>query len=142
MSDGYQELFHETVRETAPYLNDINLNFKLIGTSKGSNIITVRKEGQITEYLTKEDCIITVTLFEEAFELLSPEYRKLVLVSAIDSIEHDSEKDVTSVKNNKGTTLSEGAWIKHGADAVNAIFSGIHAVRQIAEEAKNKKMKS
>ena len=80
MSEDFQELFREVLKEETPYLTTLGLNFKLLGTAKASNIISVKKEGPITEFLTNENQIIVITLYERAFEKLDKKYQKLIAI--------------------------------------------------------------
>jgi hypothetical protein len=135
MSDEYQSLIHEVMKSDAPGLATLGLNFKFLGVVKQPTVIKVTKANPVTEYLTDEDQICVISIYEKAFEMLTDEYKKLIIAHALTSIEYDSEKDKLSITDG-GSTITEGVYIKYKEPAVLAVFAGKHAIRQIIEEEK------
>ena len=138
MSEDHQDLIAEVFKSDAPILATYGLNFKYLGTTKQNKIVTVKKGNPLTEYLTDEEQLIIITLYEAAFERLTPEYQKLVIANALNSIEFDDEKAKVTIKGD-GSSIVEGVYLKYKEPSVLAIFNGDHAIRQIIEEEKAQK---
>lgn len=138
MSEDHQDLISEVFKTDAPGLASYGLNFKYLGTTKQNKVIKVSKGNPLTEYLTDEDQLIIVTLYETAFERLTPEYQKLIIANALNAIEFDDEKAKVTIKGD-GSSIVEGVYLKYKEPSILAIFNGDHAIRQIIEEEKAQK---
>jgi hypothetical protein len=139
MSEDIEELVLDVMKTETPGLQTMGLNFKFAGIPKASNLIKVTKSNQVTDFLTGEEGIITIVIFEVAFERLSEMHRRLAVASALAAIEYDPERDVITINGYGGTVLSEAIYLKYREPAVLAIFHGVAAVRQVLEEMKMKK---
>lgn len=76
-------------------LAQMGINLKCISTPKAKAILKVQRANATTNFLTKNDVILTV--FEEAFDRLSDEHKNILMEGAISSISYDSEKDRLNV---------------------------------------------
>lgn len=94
--------FFETSEEIQSLIQDefINnglatygLNLKVISTVKGKDIITVSKASPTTEYISKQDSMIIVTVYEKAFDCLDEQGKRIFIEAALSNISYDSEKD-------------------------------------------------
>jgi hypothetical protein len=141
MSSDIEEIVREVMQNDTPYISTLGLNFKYLGTVKQPTVIKISKQNDLTEYLTEESQLIVITIFEEAFELLTNQYKRLIIANALNAIEYDSEKDRLTIKGNNGVALDEGIYNKYKEPVVLAVFSGEHAVRQIDEAKKEKRSK-
>jgi hypothetical protein len=139
MSEDIQDLVAEVMKNDTPYLATLGLDFIYLGIVKQPTVIKVSKINPVTEYLTEKDDSIIITIYEQAFERLTPEYRRLVIAHALNSIEFDSETGKISIHGNNGTAIDEGIYTKYGEPSVLAVFSGDHAIKQIEREKKEDK---
>jgi hypothetical protein len=140
MSEEYENLINEVMVSDTPYLSTLGLSFIFLGVVKQPSVIKVSKLSPVTEYLTEKSGAIYITIYEEAFDMLTPEYKKLIIAHALNSIEYDSEKDKISVHGNGGTAIDEGIYLKYKEPSVLAVFAGDHAVKQIELEKKKQKV--
>ena len=77
-------------------LGGIGINLKVISTPKAKTVLKVQRASATTNFLTQKDVIITV--FEEAFDRLSDDYKDKIVEGALSNISYDSEKDKLSVE--------------------------------------------
>lgn len=76
------------------------INFKVMSLSKSKSIIKVAKANQTTEFLTKSSDVVTIYVFEEAFDRL-PEIMKNMFVDfALNQVDYDYEKDKILIETN------------------------------------------
>ena len=138
MSEEYLDLLPTIQAKNCGILASYGLNFRYISTTKSNVGIKVAKGNPVAEFLSKEEQIITVILYEAAFDMLTDEQKEIVVTNAFNNVEYVSEKDKVTIKNN-GTGLSEATWLKYKDKAVEALFSFDHAIRQIDEMEKEAK---
>lgn len=77
-------------------LAQIGINLKFISTSKAKQILKVSRANPTTQFLTKKDAILTI--YEEAFDRLSDEFKEKLMEGALSNISYDSEKDKLNVE--------------------------------------------
>jgi len=138
MSEDIVDLILDVMKDDTPYLATLGLDFTYLGVAKQPSIIKVSKIAPIAEYLIEKETIV-ITIYEQAFEMLTPEYKKMVIAHALNSIEYDSDKDKLNIRGNGGTAIDEGIYNKYKETSVLAVFAGEHAIRQIEEDKKKDK---
>lgn len=122
-------------------LEAYGLNLKVISTTKAKDVLAVAKASATTEFLTKEESIITLICYEQAFEMLDEETQKILLEGAISSISYDSEKDKINIDKSEASMLHRMRH-KYGNDVLDKFEAGTLAIQQIAEqEAEEKERK-
>jgi hypothetical protein len=141
MSEDIQELCLEVMKNECSGLAAIGLNFKFVGTTKANTVVRLIKGNPLLEYIADESQIITITIYEKAFDKLTDEYKKLILASAFASVEYDAEKDKVSISDG-GISLNESIYFKYREPSVLAIFNGKAAIKQIQEEEKEEKVRA
>lgn len=148
ISEDYQELFDKVLTKTS--LGFYGLDFKLGCYVKSPIGIKIIKSNPVVEFILNEEMkspdrdrsgIISVFIYETAFDKLTEVQKELIIENTLSMIEYDTEKDKITIKNGFG--VSEGMWVKHGDNIVNALFALEHSIRQIDEEEKEaKKLKA
>ena len=79
VSSSYVVEMAEQLFSDAGLENFITLN--VISTTKGKEIIKVIKASPETEFLTKKDDMITLVIYEEAFEQFEEEQQRKIMES-------------------------------------------------------------
>ena len=74
-------------------LEAYGINLKIMSTVKGKDIISISKASATTEFVSKQEGMIIVTVYEKAFERLDEEKQKLFVEAALSCVSYDSEKD-------------------------------------------------
>jgi hypothetical protein len=127
------ELAQTKFEETG--LPQLGINLKVLSVTKGKQILKVSRANPTTQFLTKKDVILTI--YEEAFDRLSDEYKEKLMEGAFSNVAYDSEKDKLLVegefskeifrmrkKYNNYTDIAEASFI---------------VIEQIEEEEKQRK---
>lgn len=83
------ELAREKWSETG--LEHIGINLKLISVPKAKFALKVNRANATTNFLTKNDLIITV--YEQVFERLSVEDKNILMEGCMSNISYDNEHD-------------------------------------------------
>lgn len=94
-SSDIKDLAYKKWEETG--LAQIGINLEIVSTSKAKTALKVQRANATTNFLTKNDIILTV--FEEAFDRLSDEHKNLIMEGAFSNVNYDSEKDRINVEN-------------------------------------------
>ena len=119
-------------------LEAYGLNLKVISTVKAKDVIQVAKASATTEFLTKEDQIITVIVYEKAFEKLDDDGQALLVEGAISCISYDSEKDKILIDKSASALLHRMRH-KYGNDVLDVFEAGDLAIKQIKKKKKEEK---
>lgn len=115
------------------------LDLRVISTTKSKDIIKVSKASATAEYLTKREGIITVVVYEEAFDRLSDDAKNILVEMALSNIAYDSEKDRITIDNTPYNQIFRFRK-KFGDEVIlNTLELSAHILNEIEEEAKAKK---
>lgn len=131
IADMALSMFNETG------MAQVGLNLKIMSVPKAKDIIKVGRASATAEFLAKKSDIITMTIFEEAFDRLPDEYKAKLLEGALSNISYDSEKDKIIVDNSR-----YGEFFRMRAKYANygdILEGGMAVIDQIAEEEKARK---
>jgi hypothetical protein len=132
-SEDIVELAQEKFEETN--LAQIGINLKIMSVSKAKNVLKVSKAGATVQYLTNKDVFLTV--YEEAFDRLSDEFKNKLMEGAISNISFDSEKDKVNVD---GDIAKEIFRMRRKYDNyVDVMETSYIVINQIEEEEKERK---
>ena len=123
----------------------IGVNLKVISTSKAKQILKLSKASASTEFLIREDDVITLVVYEEAWDRLS-ELNKLLLVKgAFSIVSYDTEHDKIVIDNRPYADLFN---MRHAVDNNgneyldvydNTIEAASLVIEQIEDEERQKK---
>ena len=133
LTEENQELFN-TLFEEIGYTNYMQL--RLIGVAKSKEIITVNRPNAVAKHVGHlPDDVVTILVYEEAFDRLDEKNKKLLIEDAFNLISYDDEKDKISIGAPMITVTVEGRR-KWGDDLINCAEIAVAAIQQIEEEKK------
>lgn len=92
-SQDIQDLAQDIWEDTG--LAQLGINLKLMSVTKAKNVVKASKASAVVHHITKDDAILTI--YEEAFDRLSDEYKRKVMEGALSNISYDTEKDKLNV---------------------------------------------
>ena len=123
----------------------IGVNLKVISTPKAKQILKLSKASACTEYLIREDDVITLVVYEEAWDRLS-ELNKLLLVKGIFSlVSYDMDHEKVVIDNRPYADLFN---MRHATDENgnefldvydNALETAALVIEQIEDEERERK---
>lgn len=93
-SQDIAELCQAKWNETG--LAQMGIELKLLSVTKAKNVLKASKAGATVNYLTKKDAFLSI--YEEAFDRLSDEYKEKLIEGALSNIDYDTEKDKLNVE--------------------------------------------
>jgi len=127
------ELAEKKFWETS--LAQLGVNLKILSVTKSKNVLKISRASAITQALTKKDVILTV--YEEAFDRLSDEFKEKLIEGAISNISYDTEKDKLSVESDIAKELFR--MRKKYQNYVDIVETSYLVIEQIEEEEKQRK---
>ena len=110
----------------------------VISTIKAKEVIKVSKASPETEFLTNKESMITITVYEQAFEKIDEDGQKKVVEGAISCISYDSEKDKINIDKSEGNMFHRMRH-KYNNDVLNIFEQASLAIQQIEDEEKEAK---
>lgn len=129
--DLAEELFDETS------LPQMGINLKVMSVTKAKDVIKVSKANATTEFLTNSEDIVTLYIYEDAFDRLSEEYQKILMEGALSNISYDSEKGKLNIDNSRyGEALRMRR--KYG-NYIDVIETSVLVIDEIQEEERQRK---
>lgn len=136
LTEENQELINDLFEESG-YTNYMQL--KLIGTAKSKEVIKVARPNDVAKYVGHlPDDVVTIIVYEEAFDRLDEKNKKLIVKNALATIQYDSEKDKISIGVPQ-ITVTIGGRQAFGNELVDACEMGVLAIQQIEDEKKQLK---
>lgn len=130
LSEENQALIDDRFQVTGMH-NYINL--LVFGVSKAREVIKVSKANPLAEKVGNCPDSVVCIVYEEAFDRLDDEMRKMLVDDAFANVAYDSEKDKIIVGAPQITVTVSGR--KTFGDAlINAAESAVYAIQQIEEE--------
>ena len=131
LTEENQQLFIDLFDETG--LNNY-MQLKLIGIAKSKEVIKVAKPNDVAKYVGHlPDDMVTIIVYEEAFDRLDEENKKLLISDALNMITYDSEKDKIGIGVPQ-IVVTVGGRQKYGDELINAAEMGVLAIQQIDDE--------
>jgi len=133
LTDENQNLFNELFQETG-YHNYMQL--RLIGLAKAKEVITVNRPNAVAKHVGHlADDVVTILVYEDAFDRLDEKNKKLLIKDAFNLISYDDEKDKITIGAPMITVTVAGRrmW---GDDIINCAEIATAAIQQIEEEKK------
>ena len=136
LTEENQNLFNELFEETG-YHNYMQL--RLIGIAKSKEVITVNRPPAVAKHVGHlPDDVVTIIVYEDAFDRLDDKNKKLLIKDAFNLIAYDDEKDKIAIGAPMITVTVEGRR-KWGEDLINASEMAVMCIQQIEEEKKEAK---
>ena len=118
-------------------LIQLGLNFNIISTRKAKDVLSIARVSGLAEYILKKNDIITIIVYEEAFDRLSDEYKNLLMEGVISNIAYDFDKDNIVIDSSRYGELirMRRKYENYG----NVIEASVMVIEQIAEEERQRK---
>lgn len=85
------ELAENEFEKTGMYA--LGINFKIMSVTKAKDVLKVSRANATTEFLTKKKDIVTLYVYEDAFDRLSDEYKQKLMEGVFSNVSYDTEKD-------------------------------------------------
>jgi hypothetical protein len=134
-SEDIVQMAEDKFEETS--LPQIGINLKVISMTKANEVLKVSKASATTEFLTKSSDMVTLFVYEDAFDRLTDEQKYKLMEGALSNISFDSEKDKLNVDNSR-----YGEFIRMRRkyeDYGDIIEESIMVIEQLADEEKRAK---
>lgn len=142
--DVYEFITNEWEQTDA---SKIGVRLKVISTSKARQILKLSKVSATTEYLIREQDVITLVVYEDAWDQLSDVDKILLLRGLFSVVSYDTEKERIVIDNRPYADLFN---MRHSKDANgneyldkydNALETCSLLLQQIEEQEKEEKMR-
>lgn len=114
------------------------VNLILLGTTKAKEVIKVAKTNPIAEKLGNCPDSVVCIVYEDAFDRLDDNAKRLITEDVLSTISYDFDKDKIVV-GCPCITITQHGRAKYGENLINAVESGLFAIQQLEEERKAKK---
>lgn len=118
-------------------LSPMGMNLKVMSVTKSKDVLKIGRANATTEFLTKKSDMITLYIYEDAFERLSDDFKEKLMEGVLSNVSFDTEKDKLLVDNSR-----YGEFIRMRRKYPNygdIIETATMVIEQIAEEEKQKK---
>lgn len=136
LSPENEELINAEFEATGLY-NYVQL--KVVGTAKSKELITVCTNAPVARWIGKiPDDTVNFVVYEEAFDRLDEETKKLLVRDSLNAISYDTEKEKLSTRVPM-LTVTAGGYAKYGEKLVKCAEYAVAAIAQIEEEKKEAK---
>lgn len=98
-SDDIVELAENVFESTG--LPQLGINLKIMSLTKAKDVLKVSKANATTEFLTKNTDIVTLYVYEEAFDRLSDEQKIKLMEGVLSNVSYDTEKEKLNIDNSR-----------------------------------------
>jgi hypothetical protein len=112
------------------------VDFQVLGTEKGKEVVKVVRANDITESITEREDLVAVIVRTDAFDRVDEKTKEMWLRLEMDKVSYDSEKDKVCI-GGQCVTVPIGMAERYGSEAIDAAKLGIYTLAQIADEKKN-----
>ena len=142
--DVYEFITNEWEQTDA---SKIGVRLKVISTSKARQILKLSKVSATTEYLIREQDVVTLVVYEDAWDKLSDVDKTLLLRGLFSVVSYDTEKERIVIDNRPYADLFN---MRHSKDANgneyldkydNTLETCSLLLQQIEEQEKEEKMR-
>lgn len=134
-SSDISELIENEFENTE--LASLGIILKIMSVTKAKDVLKLSRANATTEFLTKNSDILTLYVYEEAFDRLSDEYKQRLAEGVLSNASYDTEKEKLTVDNSR-----YGEFIRMRRKYANygdIIETATMLIEQIAEEEKQRK---
>lgn len=135
-SEEIVKLAHEKFEETG--LSQLGINLKVMSLTKSKDMLKVCRASATTEFLTKKSDVITLFVYESAFEYLTDDDKAKLMEGALSNISYDMNKEKLNVDNTKyGEFIRMRRKYKEYGDIIEAAQFAMEQAEEAAKEEKN-----
>lgn len=117
---------------------DNYMEFELIGLSKSKTLSRVSLTNATTEYLTSKPQRVCIYIYEEAFDMLNDDQKKMLIEDILMGVKYDFDSDKIKLGCPSINISCEGR-AKYGDDLINAAEAAVLAIQQIEDEERQRK---
>lgn len=135
-SDEVVAIAREMFKETG--LLNYGLTLKIMSVPKAKEILKVTKASPATEFLTNNEGIIQLFVFEKAFERLDENSQKMLLDMTFSNVWYDTDKDKLNIDTTPNAAIIRMRQ-KYGNDILDKVELALVTMQQIEEEEKEAK---
>jgi hypothetical protein len=121
-------------------LKDSGVKLKVMSITKSKDIVKATKASAVTEYLTRENDIIQLVIYETAFDRLTDKQKEILLEGAFSNVSYDLDKERLIVDNSQYGELFRMRK-KYGNDYPDLLETAALLVEGIEEEEKEAKLR-
>lgn len=134
-SEEIVKLAHEKFEETG--LSQLGINLKVMSLTKSKDMLKVCRASATTEFLTKKSDVITLFVYESAFEYLTDDDKAKLMEGALSNISYDMNKEKLNVDNTKyGEFIRMRRKYKEYGDIIEAAQFAMEQAEEAAKEEK------
>lgn len=136
-SEDVRKLVEDVANELG--LAQQGLDFEALCVTKAKDVVTVCKANAVTEYISNREDLVLIICFEEAFDLVDDATKHMWVLTAMEQIIVDDEKNKVSIG---GPSITVPLSLLTGERKLPVVDSAILGKEMIAQiEAKRKKEK-
>ena len=115
----------------------LGINLKVMSVTKAKDVLKITRANATTQFLTKNEDLITLFVYEEAFDRLSDEYKHILMEGIFSNVSYDTEKEKLNVDGSRyGELFRMRRKYPHYVDIAEAAEI---VIQQIEEEEKQRK---
>lgn len=135
-SEDIVKLAHDKFDETG--LPQLGISLKVMSLTKSKDMLKVCRASATTEFLTKKSDVITLFVYESAFEYLSDEDKDKLMEGALSNISYDMNKEKLNVDTTKyGEFIRMRRKYNDYGDIIEAAQFAMEQADEAAKEEKN-----
>lgn len=98
-SEDIVELAIDKFNETG--LPQVGVNLKVMSITKAKQPLKISRANATTEYLIKDSDVVTLFVFEDAFDRLTDDYKEILMEGALSNVSYDTEKERIVIDNSQ-----------------------------------------
>ena len=134
-SDDIVDLADEIFSTTG--LPQLGINLKVMSLTKSKDVLKVSKANATTEFLTKNSDMVTLYVYEEAFDRLNDEQKRKLMEGVLSNVSYDTEKEKLNIDNSR---YGEAIRMRRKyQDYGDIIETSVLVIEEIQEEEKQRK---
>lgn len=134
-AEEIKDLAYDKFEETG--LSSLGINLKVMSVTSAKEVLKVSRANATTEFLTNDRDIVTLFVFEEAFDKLSDEQKSVLMEGVLSNVSFDTEKDKLNVDSTRYGELIR--MRKKYANYCDTIETSIMMIEELAEEERQRK---
>ena len=119
-------------------LSNYGIGLKVLSLTKARDVVKIARASATTNYLTSNKVDLTLFVYEEAFDRLTPNAQKMIIEMVLSNVSYDIEKDKLIVETNPFQQVFQ-MYKKYGEDFMNNLELSYMIIKQIEDEKKEEK---
>lgn len=137
-SPEYVDLVKDVVKNQTSLGNFIEIEVYNIRKSK-KDVIKVQKTNEFVELALDKEDVLAVSIYEEAFDMVDDETKRLWIENAFSQVKYDFEKDKITIGGEPTITVSLGMYHKYKDVIIQKLELAALTLQQIADKERQKK---